>query len=203
MILVTKHSKAYKPTVFFGKLVYKADYWVWQSGVIPDGPGAYATNEPVHRRKVSRQMRREGLFCAAVPTLFRRMAGLEVPTKGNPAFDGGIAAYFDGEYGKGYFHDVQERFDYHKAVEWAQRDRKPVLLGKGYFGNAIESQGHTGLLLPSGYVLESVYPTGLRWSLTLREYRGYWEDGGVMVRANRWIDLTGDELRRQRAGWAS
>jgi hypothetical protein len=36
----------------------------------------------------------------------------------------------------------------------------------------------------------------------ISQERGYWADGGVMVHPKWWIDVEGDELKRQRAAWA-
>jgi hypothetical protein len=201
MITVKKESKAYEPTVFFEPLVYKVRYWVWRSGIIPDGPGAYAVNAPVHKDQLADALKQHGMFCAAVPNIYRRMAGLEIPTKGDEHYDGGIAAYFTGAYGKGYFSNVDAGFNLNRALHWAQETHAPVLLGQGYRGPELANQGHVALLLPSGYVLQSDI-NGLNWTHTIQEERGYWSNGGVMVHPKHWIDLEGDELQHQRADWA-
>ena len=201
MLTVKNESKAYEPTVFFESLVYKVRYWVWRDGIIPDGPGAYAVDAPVQKNQIANALKQHGMFCAAVPNIYRRMAGLEIPTKGDGRFDGGIAAYFTGVFGKGYFSNVDVGFDLNRAVRWARETRAPVLLGKGYGGAELANQGHVALLLPSEYILQSDI-NGLHWTHTIQEERSYWSNGGVMVHPKLWIDVEGDELKRQRAHWA-
>ena len=202
MIMVKKESKAYEPTVFFERLVYKVSYWLWRGGIIPDGPGAYTNNAPIQKDEMADTLRMHGMFCAAVPNIYRRMAGLEVPTKGLPDYDGGIAAYFSGTYGKGYFSNVDVAFDMNRAIQWAKETRAPVLLGKGYWGEEPHRQGHVALLLPSEFLLQSAFGEGLHWTRTIAQERGYWANGGVMVHPKWWIDVEGEELKRQRAAWA-
>jgi hypothetical protein len=202
VLTVREESKAYEPTVLFERLVYKVGYTLWRGGIIPDGPMAYANNAPIDKDQLSDTLKQHGMFCAAVPNIYRRMAGLEVPNKGLPDFDGGIAAYFTGKFGKGYFADVDVGFNLNRAVRWAQETRAPVLLGKGYWGEDVHSQGHVALLLPSTYILQSAFGEGLHWTRTIEQERAYWSHGGVMVHPKNWIDLEGDELHRQRAEWA-
>lgn len=203
MLMVKERSKAHEPTVFFEHLVYKVPYWLWRGGIIPDGPGAYANNAPVHKEQLADALKQHGMFCAAVPNIYRRMAGLEIPIRAGLAqYDGSISAYFDGHFGKGYFHDVAVPFNMQRAIEWVEKDRAPVLLGKGYKGEPPHLQGHTALLLPSKYVLQSAFGEGLHWTRTIGQEKDYWDDKGVMVRADEWIDLEGERLKRQRAAWA-
>ena len=133
-----------------------------------------------------------GLFCAAVPNLVLRKAGKVVPTKGDPCYDGGIAAYFSGLYGAGYFSAYDVPFDLATAKRWARETRSGVLLGKGYWGVSLGNQGHTGILLPSGYVLQSSPVVGLNWDSHINDEWQYWERGGVMVAPWDWIEYAGD-----------
>ena len=187
MLTVAKDTNLYKGIVWIESIVGRAPYWVWRSGIIPDGPGAYAVNRPIGRT-LRRTIKRRGLFCAAVPNLMRRKAGKIIPTKGDPALDGGIAAYFTGRFGRGFFSEFEHDFNMDRALRWARETRSAVLLGKGYWGEAIHLQGHTGLLLPSGYVLQSAFGEGLHWNRTIQQERAYWADGGVMIHPRDWIE---------------
>ncbi len=65
-------------------------YGLWLSGKVPDEEPARAKNgepPPVGYVKARR------CFCAGVTNLGRRAVGLEVPTLGDPNYDGGIVAY--------------------------------------------------------------------------------------------------------------
>lgn len=198
MITVGRETKLYPFIVWITPIVGKAPYWVWRSGIIPDGPGAYAVNSPIGNKVTMRSLiASRGLFCAAVPTLARRTAGKIVPTKGDSTLDGGIAAYFRGRFGPGYFSQLEVPFNLERAVQWARQSESAVLLGKGYWGENIDSQGHTGLLLPSGYILQSAFGEGLHWYRTIWQEAAYWNNGGVMVAPWNWI-----EHEKGVAGWA-
>lgn len=187
MLTVSPDTRLYAGIVWMTPLVGRAPYWVWRDGIIPDGPGAYAVNAPI-RRWTRRVVRYRGLFCAAVPNLMRRKAGKVIPTRGDPLYDGGIASYFSGYYGRGFFSDFEVPFDPRTALAWAQTTRSGVLLGKGYYGPEIHRQGHTAILLPSGYILQSAYGEGLHWYRTVWDEWAYWSDGGVMVAPWNWIE---------------
>lgn len=186
-LTVSQNTRLYKFIRYIEPAVGKASYWVWKGGDVPDGPGAYAFNGKVPDISV---IIREGLFCAAVPNLALRCDGKLVPTKGNPHYDGGIAAYFTGFYGPGYFSAYDVPFDLAKAKQWATETRSGVLLGKGYWGPQLSQQGHTGILLPSGYVLQSQAIPGLNWDshIDYARERDYWATGGVMVHPKNWIE---------------
>lgn len=193
MLTVSSETNLYDFIVWIDNIVGRAPYWVWKGGIIPDGPGAYAVNEPIGSRNEMRdRIMNRGLFCAAVPNLALRTCGKRIPTKGDPTLDGGIAAYFTGKFGPGYFSNYDEPFNLDKAVRWAQETRSGVLLGQGYWGPEIWQQGHTGILLPSGYILQSAFGEGLHWYRTIYQERAYWNDGGVMVAPWNWIEYKGD-----------
>ena len=192
-LTVGEHTRLYKFIRYIESAVGKAPYWVWQGGIIPDGPGAYAFNGKVPDISV---VIKEGLFCAAVPNLALRCDGKRIPFRPDfpdPKFDGGIAAYFSGHFGAGYFTGYDDPFDLATAKKVARETRSGVLLGRGYWGVALGNQGHTGILLPSGYVLQSSPAGGLNWSSHIDWERKYWEDGGVMVHPDQWIEYDDPE----------
>jgi hypothetical protein len=209
VLTVRRDSEAYKGTVFFEGLVGRVRYWLWKDGIIPDDIGAYANNEHrPDRQHIRKLMLSGGCFCMAVPTMYMRLAGLEVAyrpdLKGNKAWDGSISAAFDGpKYGNGYFHNEAVPFDMQRAKGWAEETRSAVLLGKGYSGSDPGKQGHTAVLLPSGFLLQSELGNGLHWNHRIEVERPYWENGGKMVHPHRWIELDGEERRKRLAPWAA
>jgi hypothetical protein len=173
--------------------VDRMKYWVWVSGGVPDGEGAYAVNKelpPVGALKGKR------IFCAGVPNLYRRAARKVVPTRGHPLFDGGIAAYFFtsafGGLGPGFFSGVDVPFHMATAKKWAKETGSGVLLGRTYRNNSLLGQGHVAILLPDGKVLQSFQfgpdgEPGLNIDETIEESH----DGGtyeVMVHPSNWIN---------------
>lgn len=176
----------------------KTPYWIWKSGIIPDGPGAFATNKPVPSIEFVKG--EPGIFCAGVANLMLRFVGKRVPTKGNLSLDGGIAAYFSGAFGPGYYSDYDEPFNMAKAKKWADDTGLPVMVGKGYKGPALADQGHVALMLPrytdgKYYVLQSYGPKwpGLNWDATIEQSHagGYYE---VMVHPDNYFSYAGDEF---------
>jgi len=193
MLTVSPDTRLYKFMEYIKPAVGNANYWIWTDGDVPDGPGAYAYNGPVPDINVIIE---EGLFCAAVPNLALRRDGKWVPYKPDnpdPRYDGGIAAYFSGYYGAGYFSVYAYQFDLTTAKQWATDTRSGVLLGQGYWGVSLGNQGHTGILLPSGYVLQSSPVVGLNWDSHIDWEWGYWANGGVMVPPENWIEYHQDE----------
>ena len=175
-------------------------YWVWEEGIIPEGPGAYATNRPVP--SIAFVKGEPGIFCAGVANLILRHAGKRVPSKGDLRYDGGVAAYFRGALGDGYYTGYDEDFDLKQAKRWANKTGTGVLIGRGYFGMDLADQGHVAILLPEytdglNYVLQSFggyekWP-GLNWSSTIEQSH----DGGYytrMVHPKNWLDYSGDEF---------
>lgn len=174
-------------------------YWVWEDGIIPDGPGAFAVNRPVP--SIEYVKGEPGIFCAGVTNLILRHAGKRVPTRGSLAFDGGIAAYFHGMYGDGYYTGYDEPFDMAKAKKWADETNCGAMIGKGYYGTDLDSQGHVAVLLPkyedgNFYVLQSYggyarWP-GLNWDVTIERSNagGYYKR---MVHPENWLLYEGDE----------
>lgn len=162
------------------------DYWIWRSGIIPDGPGAWAKNADPPEIEI---VKRNPLFCAAVPNLMLRHAGHKIPSRGDDRYDGGIAAYWHGKYGPGWYQGYEEPFNLRKAKEWSEETGSGVLIGHPYWGEALADQGHVGILLPSGYVLQSNYPDGLNWDYTIEQSH----DGGYythMVHPKDWINFS-------------
>jgi len=177
----------------------RTPYWVWEDGIVPDGPGAFAINRPVP--SIEYVKGEPGIFCAGVTNLILRHAGKRVPTRGSLAFDGGLAAYFHGMYGDGYYTGFDEPFDMAKAKKWADEMNCGVMIGKGYYGTGLDSQGHVAVLLPKHtdgkyYVLQSYggYPKwpGLNWDATIEQSNagGYYKR---MVHPENWLLYEGDE----------
>jgi GH25 family lysozyme M1 (1,4-beta-N-acetylmuramidase) len=168
-------------------------YWVWSSGPVPDGEGAYATNKPLPSVN---QLMGKRMFCAGVPNLFRRAAGKIIPTRGNALYDGGIAAYFYtsafGGLGPGFFSGVDVPFNLATAKKWARETGSGVLIGRSYRNNTLAGQGHVAILLPDGKVLQSFEfgadgEPGLNTEYTIEQSHagGYYE---VMVHPKDWIN---------------
>ena len=159
-------------------------YEWWKSGPVPDRGPAWAKNGPP---PTPAEVRREGCFCAGVPTLARRAVGLPVPTKGDERYDGGICAYFGSAPSadpifprQGYFeaHGRTRRFD----LEGAKRPW--TLIGRR-FRDAYD-QGHVAIVLPNGKILQSYAAGGVTDDVSLeRSHAGdYYE---VMVFAEDWL----------------
>jgi GH25 family lysozyme M1 (1,4-beta-N-acetylmuramidase) len=175
-------------------------YWVWTGGNVPEGEGAYATNKPL---PPVNQLKGKKIFCAGVPNLFRRAAGKSVPTRGNPNFDGGIAAYFYtsafGGLGPGFFSDVDVPFDLAKAKKWARETGSGVLIGRPYTAATLAGQGHVAILLPDGKVLQSFQfgpngEPGLNTDHTVEKSH----DGNyykLMVHPSLWINHDKGQIR--------
>jgi len=209
MLEVTRDKQAYPGVLFFEQLLHRRGhipYWLWRSGIIPAGWGAYADNDEISIRELIAMLERHGLFCMAVPTIIRRFAGLEVPRRPNleaderdPEWDGSISASFDGSaFGNGYFHAHENGFDrgdVDRVLKVVRERGAPVLMGKGYDGPEVHRQGHTAVLLPSGYLLQSAFGEGLHWARTIRQEAGYWADGGVWIHPDRWIETNRGRIR--------
>lgn len=175
------------PAVESGRVQYT---W-WIGGPVPDGAPAYAVNRDVPDINA---VIRDGMFCAAVPNLIRRVNHKIVPTNGNALYDGGIGAYFgdsasrEGSFGPGYFAGWWTRFDPIQARQWAANSRSGVLIGRRY--RDVRDQGHVAVVLPSGYVLQC-YPNpngpDLNWSYTVEEsHAGYYYE--LMIHPINWIN---------------
>jgi hypothetical protein len=170
------------------------DYWVWKRGPVPDRLGAWAENAPVPNIRNVKQ-----LFCAAVPNLALRRVGKRIPfrpnAKGDESIDGGVAAYFNGVLGHGYYHGFTARLKYDRARKLARETRSGVLVGWPYRGSQpLSAQGHVGILLPSGFVLQCFSdPAGpdLNWNYTIEQF-GAGIRNAVMVHPKNWIEYEGD-----------
>ena len=175
-------------------------YWVWSSGPVPDGEGAYAVDKPLPPVD---QLMGKRIFCAGVPNLFRRAAGKSVPTRGNRNFDGGIAAYFYtsafGGLGPGFFSGVDVPFHLATAKKWARETGSGVLIGRSYRNNSLAGQGHVAILLPDGKVLQSFQfgvdgEPGLNTDYTIEQSHAgnYYE---VMAHPKAWINHDKGQIR--------
>jgi predicted chitinase len=186
----TNFAKGHK---YVMPLVGHMKYWVWVSGGVPEGEGAYAVNKPLP--PVS-ELKGKRIFCAGVPTLYRRAASKIIPTRGHPLYDGGIAAYFFtsafGGLGPGFFSGVDVPFHMATAKKWAKQTGSGVLLGRTYRNATLQGQGHVAILLPDDKVLQS-FPfgpngePGLNTDYTIEQSHdgGYYE---VMVHPSNWIN---------------
>jgi hypothetical protein len=176
-------------------------YWVWASGHVPEGEGAYAVDRPL---PPADQLKGRRIFCAGIPNLIRRAAGKSIPTRGNTLYDGGIAAYFYtsafGGLGPGFFSGVDVPFHLATAKKWARETGSGVLVGRCYRNNSLAGQGHVAVLLPDGKVLQSFQfgadgEPGLNTDYTIEESHagGYYE---VMVHPNAWINHDKGQIRK-------
>jgi hypothetical protein len=171
-------------------IVGRREYWVWSGGEVPEGEGMYAVNKPLppveHIGRIN---------CAGVTNLFFRAMRKRIPTRGNPLFDGGVAAYAGGFFGPGYFAGYSEPFDLAKAKRWAEETLCGILLLRPYWNATLSGQGHVAILLPSGYVLQS-FPNmngpDLNWDFTIEESHagGYYTD---MVHPSNWSEYEDPE----------
>src|SRR5215216_3889339 len=204
----TNFAQGYK---YIMQLNNRMKYWVWSSGPVPDGEGAYAVGKPLPPVD---QLKGKRIFCAGVPNIVRRAAGKIIPTRGNALYDGGIASYFYtsafGGLGPGFFSGVDVPFNLATAKKWARETGSGVLVGRSYRNNSLAGQGHVAILLPDGKVLQSFQfgadgEPGLNADYTIEESHagGYYE---IMVHPKDWIDhdkgkkFAPDEGEEQKAG---
>jgi len=175
-------------------------YWVWTSGPVPDGEGAYASNRPL---PPANQLKGRRIFCAGVPNLFRRATGKSIPTRGNVLYDGGVAAYFYtsafGGLGPGFFTGVDVPFNLARAKKWARETRSGVLIGRSFRGNTLAGQGHVAILLPDGKVLQSFQmgpngEPGLNTDFTIeKSHAGNFYE--IMAHPEAWINHNKGQIR--------
>ena len=76
-----KPERFWKAIEYLRPAIGRTPYWVWEEGIIPEGPGAFATNRPVPSIEFVKG--EPGIFCAGLTNLILRHAGKRVPTKGN------------------------------------------------------------------------------------------------------------------------
>jgi len=193
----TKFAAGYK---YIMQLNNRMKYWVWASGDVPDGEGAYAADRAL---PPAGELEGKRIFCAGVPNIIRRAAGKRVPTRGNARYNGGIAAYFYtsafGGLGPGFFSGVDVPFNLATAKKWARETGSGVLVGRCYRNNSLAGQGHVGILLPDGKVLQSFQfgangEPGLNTDYTIEQSHagGYYE---VMVHPSAWINHDKGQIR--------
>ena len=171
-------------------IIGQRDYWVWSGGIVPDGEGMYAVNEPLPSVEEI-----GSINCAGLTNLFFRAMRKRVPTRGDPHYDGGVAAYAGGVFGPGYFEGYSEPFALEKAKRWARETRCGVLLLRPYWNASLSGQGHVAILLPSGYVLQSfpnMHGPDLNWDYTIEQSNagGYYTD---MVHPENWSEYQDPE----------
>lgn len=190
MITAVPGTNFYKALNAVKPIIGHREYWVWSSGPVPSGEGMYATNQPLPAiGNIGR------INCAGFTNLFFRAVRKRIPTKGDPLYDGGVAAYAGGVYGPGYFSAYQKPFNLSLAKRWAAESRSGVLLLRPYWNPSLSGQGHVAILLPSGYVAQSFVNWNgpdCNWDFTIEESNagGYYT---YMVHANNWINYSGDE----------
>jgi putative chitinase len=197
LTIVTKLDQSIeKAEAYLNKIIGSPYSW-WTGGTVPDGAPAWAKNGPP---PPPANVKGTSCFCAGVTNLARRAVGLEIPTLGNPNYDGGVVAYFGSTDAaprsfprRGYFevHGKQRRFDLEEA-------RRPwTLIGRKY--RNVRDQGHVAIALPNGKVFQSYDGAGVNKDVTLeRSHDGeYYE---VMVRAEDWLlsDADREEPRPER-----
>ena len=194
MTTVTKLERNIETAEEYLDKIIGTPYSWWTGGTVPDGAPAWARNgEPPSPANV----KGTSCFCAGVTNLARRAVGLEIPTLGNPNYDGGIVAYFGateaapaGFPRQGYFERQGKlrRFDLEEA-------RRPwTLIGRKY--RNVKDQGHVAIVLPGGKVLQSYDAGGGRPGINTNATLEQSHDGGyyeVMVRAEDWLLPPGAE----------
>ena len=198
ILTVASNTRFYKAIRYLEPAIDRTAYWIWRSGIIPDGPGAYAHNSKLPGIQA---VINGGIFCAGVGNVSTRAVGKRVATRGDARYDGGVAAYWRSPWGDGYFTGYDEPFDLAKAKRWARETRSGVLIGREYSGGdsaPLAQQGHVAVLLPSGYVLQSwlSYPNGkggLNWDYTIEADHAGWYYTR-MVHPENWIEYAGDEF---------
>jgi len=161
----------------YGLSIVGAPYRWWTEGPVPDGSPAWAENgaPPPPEQVIA-----EGCFCAGVTNLMLRAVGKEIPTLGDPNWDGGTYAYYHYYNNKG----VREVFDI--------RENYPegTLIGRLYRDPT--DQGHVAVVLGNGNVLQS-YDAGLgrpgvNTNATIAgSHSGYYYE--YAVRPENWIGL--------------
>ena len=188
MATVTKLDQNIEKVEDYLNKILGTPYSWWTGGAVPDGAPAWAKNgeAPQHAN-----VRGTSCFCAGVANLARRVVGLEIPTLGNPNYDGGVVAYFGSTSAapasfprQGYFerHGKLRRFDLEEA-------RRPwTLIGRKY--RNVKDQGHVAIVIPGGKVLQSYDDGGGRPGVndkaTLEgSHNGWYYE--VMVRAEDWL----------------
>lgn len=186
MITAKEGTRFYEALTYLEPLIGGTPYRWWTSGPVPDGPPAYAVNKPPPSRDSVRQ---GGVFCAGVINLMLRAVDKKVPTYGNPLYDGGTLAYAE------YFRGYSEPFNLARALEVAREKRSGVLIGRPFRSSF--DQGHVGVVLPSGYLLQSYddgggWP-GLSWNVLTSISVRYWTPT-YMVLPGNWINYEGDEF---------
>jgi hypothetical protein len=188
VLLVREGTNSYKAVRYMEPLINRMQYGWWHSGIIPDGPPAYAVNKPAPDND---NLKGKKVFCAGVANLMLRRVGKKIPTLGNADFDGGTGAYWGGSFGRAYYANEMVGFSVKRAKNWARDTRKCVLIGRRY-RNSNHDQGHVAILLPSGFVLQS-FPSGgtlepgLNWDYTIEQSHqgGYYE---FMVHPSEFLD---------------
>jgi hypothetical protein len=171
-------------------IVNNREYWVWASGNVPSGEGMYAINQPLPPPAAIGRIN-----CAGVTNLFFRACGKRIPTKGDPRYDGGVAAYAGGRYGPGYFAGYTEPMNVARAKKIARDTQSGVLLLRPYWNSTLSGQGHVAILLPSGYVLQSfpdMHGPDCNWNYTIEESHDnyYYKE---FVAPWNFLDYEGDE----------
>jgi predicted chitinase len=190
ILTAVEGTNFYKGLDYIRPIIGHREYWVWTGGTVPSGEGMYAANEPLPPvAQIGR------INCAGVTNLFFRAMRKRVPTRGNPNYDGGVAAYAGGVFGPGYFEGYSEPFDLETAKGWARETRCGVLLLRPYWNASLSGQGHVAILLPSGYVLQSfvnMHGPDLNWDYTIEQSNagGYYT---AMVHPSNWSEYEGDE----------
>lgn len=172
---------------YLDKIVGTPYKW-WTSGIVPQRGPAWARNGAP---PAPAEVRKEGCFCAGVPTLARRAVGLPVPTLGNENYDGGIVAYFGATNDAASIYPRRGYFDVHgreRGFDLEEARRPWTLVGRKF--RDANDQGHVAIVLPNGNVLQSYDDGGGRpgvnadVTLERSHARGYYE---VMVRAEDWL----------------
>jgi hypothetical protein len=184
----------------------RVPYWYWPPtlDIVPDGVGAYATNKrapdindvikggylTVEGEPVEGYGFQQGIFCAGVVNLIRRVNRKTVPTMSNPYYDGGTWAC------QNFWHLWMKPFNIYSVYP------RGTLIGR-YFewagapgASRVVDQGHVAVLWDEhnlaeqkdAWVVQS-HPGvgGLDWNtrLTVSHNGGYYD---YAVRPEDWIN---------------
>lgn len=195
VLTIKEGTNLYEGFRYIEPAIGRTRYEYWKTNIVPTRGPTWAINQPVPPIE---EVIAEGIFCAGVPNLFLRKVGKRVPIRDDyTQFDGGTATYFgDNLFGPGYFAGYMESFNLQTAKRWAEETRSGVLVGRRFVwtsGGQVASEGHVGIVLPSGYVLQAYPGAGLNWDVTIEDsHDGFYYE--VMVHPENWIDYEGDEF---------
>ena len=182
-------------------------YWFWPPSldIVPDGVGAYAIDEPApdindvieggyitvkHEPVPGFDTSQQGMFCAAVVNLIRRVNRKIVPTLGNEYYDGGTWAC------QNFWGPFAEKFNIYSVYPRGTLIGRYFVWGGDPGASTVVDQGHVAVLWDEhnlaeqkdAWVVQS-HPDvgGLDWNVHLtKSHAGWYYD--YAVRPEYWIN---------------